>query len=137
MKSVLRSLVALALFGSSATLLTACDYASLSPGENPQSREGFSTPPGYTNADINRDSINYKQTVTKPIGKGSATDIKNGSVDDQLNSAPSGDNNTSPQTASGKMGSVDQNQGTAKGRKSSGGIGGGNGKSSNSSSGNM
>jgi hypothetical protein len=110
MKSVLRPLVALALFGSSATLLTACDYASLSPGKNPQEREGFSNPNGYTNADVNRDSINYKQTVTTPIGKGSATAIANGSDQDKLDSAPAGNSAASPQNASGTMGSADNAQ---------------------------
>jgi hypothetical protein len=110
MKFSFRSALALLLLGSSATLLTACDYASLSPGDNPQAREGFSNPNGYTNADINRDSINYKQTVTKPIGKGSATDIKNGSTQNKLDSAPGGNSATSPQTASGKMAPSDQAQ---------------------------
>ncbi len=120
MKVLLRPLVALVLLGSIATLLTACDY-KYSPGVNTQFEPGFSTPKGYTNADVNRDSINNQQTVTKPVGEGSATDIKKGGVNKQLNSAPAGDNNTSPQTASGKMGSTDQNQGTAKSPKASGG----------------
>jgi hypothetical protein len=124
MKVTFRPALALLLGLASATLLTSCDYASLSPGENPQFKEGFTNPPGYTNADVNADSINYKQTVRKPIGVGSATAIKNGSVDDQLNSAPSGDNATSPQTASGKKGSVDQNQDTnnKRGKGSSSGM---------------
>ena len=97
---------------SSAALLTACDY-KYSPGINPQYKVGFGTPPpGYTNAEINRDSINNKETVTKPIGEGSATAIKHGTVNDQLNSAPAGKSATSPQTASGQMGSVDQNGAT-------------------------
>ncbi|MEJ7663140.1 MAG: hypothetical protein WKG07_28160 [Hymenobacter sp.] len=107
MKVSFRPALAL-LLGSVATLLTACDY-SYSPGKNPQTSPGFSNPRGYTSADINADSINNRQIVTTPIGKGSATDLKNGTVDDQLNSAPAGTNTTSPQTASGKMGSVDQN----------------------------
>ena len=134
MKFLLRPVLALVLVGSAATLLTACDYASLSPGENPQEREGFTNPPGYTNADVNRDSINYKQNVHTPIGKGSAADIKTGSVDNQLNSAPSGDNNTSPQTASGKMGSTNQNQNNTKspGAQTDGsGSGNGGSKSTN------
>jgi len=110
MKFSFRPALALLLVASSATLLTACDYASLSPGDNPQAREGFSNPNGYTNADVNRDSINNRQVVTKPIGKGSATDIKNGSTQDKLDSAPAGNSATSPQTASGKMGSTDQAQ---------------------------
>ena len=111
MKVYFRSALAILLVGSSATLLTACDYTSLSPGKNLQSKEGFGNPPhGYTNADVNRDSINNRQTVTKPTGEGSATAVKKGSAQDKLNSAPAGDNATSPQTASGKMGSTDQNQ---------------------------
>lgn len=110
MKFSFRPALALLLVASSATLLTACDYSSLSPGKNLQSREGFSNANGYTNADVNRDSINYKQTVTKPTGEGSATAIKNGSVQDKLNSAPAGNSATSPQTASGKMGPADQAQ---------------------------
>ena len=117
MKFSLRPIVAVLLFGSSATLLTACDY-KYSPGVNMQFQAGFSNPKGYTNADINRDSINYKQTVTKPIGLGSATANKNGSVNDQLNSAPAGDNTTSPQTASGQMGSTDQNMSASTSPKS-------------------
>ncbi|QKG58614.1 hypothetical protein GKZ68_19450 [Hymenobacter sp. BRD128] len=105
-----RPALTLLLLASSATLLTACDYASLSPGDNPQAHEGFTNPNGYTNADINRDSISNKQTVTKPTGKGSATAIKNGSAQDKLDSAPAGNSTTSAQTASGKMASTDKNQ---------------------------
>lgn len=125
MKFSFRPALALLLVGSSATLLTACDYTSLSPGENPQSREGFSNPNGYTNADVNRDSINYRQTVTKPVGKGSATDIKNGSTQDKLDSAPAGNSATSPQTASGTMAPTDQAQNKAKGNASGGNGDGG------------
>jgi hypothetical protein len=119
MKFSFRPALALLLLGSSATLLTACDYASLSPGENPQFREGFSNPNGYTNADVNRDSVNYRQVVPKPIGKGSAADLKNGSAQDQLDSAPAGNSATSPQTASGTLGSTDQAQNQGKGNGSS------------------
>ena len=108
MKVSFRPALAL-LLGSVATLLTACDYSSLSPGYNPQERTGFSNPPGYTNADVNADSVNNREVVTTPIGVGSAQALKHATVDQQLNSAPSGDNTTSPQTASGQMGSVDQN----------------------------
>jgi hypothetical protein len=110
MKFSFRPALTLLLLASSATLLTACDYASLSPGENPQFREGFANPPGYTNADVNRDSINYQQNVHTPIGKGSAIDLKNGSSQDQLNSAPAGNSASSAQTASGQMAPTDQNQ---------------------------
>ena len=110
MKVFVRPALAFLLLASSATLLTACDYASLSPGYNPQAREGFGTTPTYTNADVNADSINNQQTVTKPIGVGSATAIKKGGVQAQLNSGPAGQNVTSPQTASGQMGPPSQNQ---------------------------
>jgi len=120
MKFSFRPVSALLLLASSATLLTACDYSSLSPGKNLQSREGFSNPNGYTNIDVNRDSINNKQTVTKPIGKGSATAIKNGSAQDKLDSAPAGNSAASTQTASGKMGSVDQAQPKATSTNGSG-----------------
>jgi hypothetical protein len=100
MNSSLRPALAL-LLGVSATLLTACDY-KYSPGVNTQFKHGFSGTPGYTNADINRDSVNYKQNVRKPIGKGSAADLASGTVDDQLNSAPAG-KSTTPQSASGKL----------------------------------
>ena len=102
-----RPVLAALLLAASATLLAACDY-KYSPGINPQFKDGFSNPPGYTNAEVNRDSINYQQNVHTPIGEGSATAIKNGSVDDQLNSAPAGKSSATPQTASGKPGSTDK-----------------------------
>lgn len=107
MNSSLRPALAL-LLGASAALLTACDY-KYSPGVNTQFRHTFTNPPGYTNADINRDSINYKQNVRTPIGKGSAADLATGSVDDQLQSAPGG-KSTTPQSASGKLDDVDKAQ---------------------------
>lgn len=103
-----RPVLAVLLLAGSATLLTSCDY-KYSPGVNPQFKDGFSNPPGYTNAEVNRDSINYKQNVHTPIGEGSATAIKNGTVNDQLNSAPAGKSAATTQTASGKLGSVDKN----------------------------
>ena len=105
MTSSLRPALAL-LLGVSATLLTACDY-KYSPGVNPQFKHGFTGTPGYTNADVNRDSVNYKQNVRQPIGKGSAADMATASTDEQLNSAPSG-KSTTPQTASGKLDGVDK-----------------------------
>jgi len=105
MTSSFRPALAL-LLGVSATLLTACDY-KYSPGVNTQFKHGFTGTPGYTNADVNRDSVNYKQNVRKPIGKGSAADMATASVDDQLKSAPSG-KSTTPQTASGKLDGVDK-----------------------------
>ena len=109
MNVIFRPALAL-LLGATATLLTACDYSSLSPGKNPQYQGGFTNAPGYTNADVNADSINYKQTVRKPIGKGSAQDLKTASAQEQANSSPAGSSATSPQTASGKLGPVDQAQ---------------------------
>lgn len=108
MKVSFRPALAL-LLGSVATLLTACDYVPYSPGINPQERTGFSNPPGYTNANVNADSVNDREIVTTPIGVGSAQALKHATVNEQLNSAPAGDNTTSPQTASGRMGSVNQN----------------------------
>ncbi len=127
MNVFLRAALGLSLISGAATLLTACDYAANSPGVNTQYTHAFVNPPGYTNADINRDSVNNKQTVTKPIGKGSATGIKNGTVNDQLNSAPAGKSAASSQTASGKIGPADQNQPQAKGNgvgKDAQGMGG-------------
>jgi len=115
MNVFLRSALSLTLISGAATLLTACDYAANSPGVNTQYTHAFVNPPGYTNADINRDSVNNKQTVTTPIGKGSAIAIKNGTVNDQLNSAPAGKSAASSQTASGQVGPADQNQAQSKG----------------------
>ena len=86
--------------GASA-LLTACDYQRYSPGVNTQYEHSFVNPPGWRNEDVNRDSINYKQNVLTPIGEGSATAIRKGTVQDQLNSAPSGKSASSPQAANG------------------------------------
>ncbi|MGI4835412.1 MAG: hypothetical protein ACRYFK_18320 [Janthinobacterium lividum] len=108
MSFLVRPVLATLLLAGSAALLTSCDY-KYSPGVNPQFKDGFSNPPGYTNAEVNRDSINYKQNVHTPIGEGSATAVKNGTVNDQLNSAPAGKSAATPQTASGQLGSTDQN----------------------------
>ena len=59
---------------------------------------------------MDRDSINNQQRVEPASGEGSATAIKNGTVQDQLNSAPAGANATGGQTASGQLGSTDQAQ---------------------------
>ena len=117
MNSSLRPALAL-LLGASAALLTACDY-KYSPGVNTQFKHSFTGTTTYTNADINRDSINYKQNVHTPIGEGSATALKNGTVDDQLNSAPAGKSSATPQDASGKMGSVDDAKPTGSESKAS------------------
>lgn len=96
------SFCALLGFGLGASaLLTACDYQRYSPGVNTQYEHSFVNPPGWRNEDVNRDSINYKQNVLTPIGEGSATAIRKGTVQDQLNSAPSGKSASSPQAANG------------------------------------
>jgi hypothetical protein len=104
MNRTFRSALAL-LVGTAA--LTACDYR-YSPGENLQFKTGFTNAPHWHSYDVNRDSINNRQRVEPASGEGSAKAIKQGSVKDKLNSAPSGDNAASPQAASGQMGSVDQ-----------------------------
>jgi hypothetical protein len=106
MNSFLRPALALLFSAASATLLTACDY-KYSPGVNTQFEHGFNGTPGYTNADVNRDSINNQQNVHAPVGKGSAADLKTASTDEQVQSSPGGKSASSPQSASGKMGSVD------------------------------
>jgi hypothetical protein len=95
------------LLGASAALLTACDY-KYSPGVNTQFEHGFNGTPGFTNADVNRDSVNYKQNVRTPIGKGSAADMNTASADKQQQSAPAGNSSASPQSANGQLGEVDQ-----------------------------
>jgi hypothetical protein len=90
------SCAALALLLGTAAL-TSCEYG-YSPGKN-QVRTDFTHAPKWRNEDVNRDSVNYKQRTTTPIGVGSATAIKNGTVDEQLESAPG---NNPGQTASGQ-----------------------------------
>ncbi|WP_035560571.1 hypothetical protein [Hymenobacter sp. IS2118] len=105
MKLSSRSALALLLGTALAGSLSSCDY-QWTPGVNTQFRHGFNNPPGWRNVDVNRDSINYKQETTPPIGVGSATAIANGTVQEQLNSAPAGQNATAPQSASGTMAPV-------------------------------
>ena len=109
MKLSLRPALALLLGTALAASLSSCDY-KYSPGENTQFKHGFTNAPGWHTSDVNRDSINNQQVVTAPTGEGSATAIKNGSVQDQINSAPAGNSATGGQTASGQKGSVDQAQ---------------------------
>lgn len=107
MKLSIRPALALLLGTALAASLSSCDYR-WSPGENVQFKHGFANPPGWHNSDVNRDSINYKQRVEPAGGVGSAAAIKNGSTQDQLDSAPAGNSTTSPQDASGQMASPDQ-----------------------------
>ena len=99
--------LALLLGTALAASLSSCDYR-WSPGENTQFRAGFTNAPGWHKSDVDRDSINNQQRVEPASGEGSATAIKNGTVQDQLNSAPTGNSATSPQDASGKLASPGQ-----------------------------
>jgi len=107
MKLSSRFALALLLGTALAASLSSCDYR-WSPGENTQFRTGFTNAPGWHKSDVDRDSINNQQRVEPASGEGSATAIKNGTVQDQLNSAPTGNSATSPQDASGKLASPGQ-----------------------------
>ena len=102
MKLSSRSALALLLGTALAASLSSCDYR-WSPGENPQFKHGFTNAPGWHNWDVNRDSVNYKQRVEPAGGEGSAAAIKNGTTQDQLNSAPAGNSSTGAQDASGRL----------------------------------
>ena len=102
MNLISRSALALLLGTALAASLSSCDYR-WSPGQNPQFKYGFVNPPGWHKSDVDRDSINNQQRVEPASGEGSATAIKNGTVQDQLNSAPAGASATSSQTASGQL----------------------------------
>ena len=109
MKLSTRSALALLLGTALAASLSSCDYR-WSPGKNTQFKHGFTKAPGWHKSDVDRDSINNQQRVEPASGEGSATAIKNGTVKEKLDSAPAGASATSPQDASGRMGSVDQTQ---------------------------
>ena len=101
--------LALALLGA-APALTACDYASNSPGVDTQYKTSFSWTPTWHTWDVDRDSLNNGTRVTYPNeqvqpagGEGSAAAIKNGTAQDQINSAPAGNSAASPQSANGKL----------------------------------
>ena len=102
MKLFTRSALALLLGTALAASLSSCDNR-WSPGKNPQFKRGFTNAPGWHNSDVNRDSINYKQVAPPASGEGSATAIKNGTVQEQLDSAPAGKDAASSQTASGQL----------------------------------
>lgn len=108
MKLSSRALLALLATGASASL-TSCDYQRFSPGLNTQFEHSFVNAPGWRNEDVNRDSINYRQEVHTPVGEGSATAIKNGTVQDQLNSSMAGKSAASPQAANGQNDATDRN----------------------------
>ena len=108
MKLSSRFALALVLGTALAASLSACDYR-WSPGQNTQFHHGFvNPPPGWHNSDVNRDSINNQQKVMAASGEGSAKAIKNGTVQDKLNSAPAGNSAATSQTASGQLAPVDQ-----------------------------
>ena len=109
MKLSSRSALALLLGTALAASLSSCDYR-WSPGENKQFKTGFTNAPGWHNSDVNRDSINNQQRVEPAIGVGSAKAIKNGTVQDQLDSAPAGKNAASTQTASGQLAPAKETQ---------------------------
>ena len=110
MKLFSRSALALLLGTALAASLSSCDY-HWSPGQNPQFKHGFTNaPPGWHKSDVDRDSINNQQRVEPASGEGSAKAIKNGTVQDKLNSAPAGANATTPQDASGRLAPIDQVQ---------------------------
>ncbi|OUJ71910.1 hypothetical protein BXP70_19995 [Hymenobacter crusticola] len=93
------------LLGTAATL-SACD-SRYAPGVDPQRVNDFdiSSAPPARKMEIYADSINYRQNVQPPAGKGSAAD-QNTSVDAQLESAPAGKSATSPQAPSGEPNDV-------------------------------
>ena len=105
MKLSSRSALALLLGTALAGSLSSCDYR-WSPGKNPQTVNNFNNPPGWRKVDVDRDSINNQQRTTEPGGVGSAAAIANGTVQDQLNSAPAGKSTAAPQSASGQMAPV-------------------------------
>ena len=111
MKLSSRSALALLLGTALSAALSSCDYR-WSPGQNPQFTHRFTKAPGWHNSDVNRDSINYKQRVEPAGGEGSAAAIANGTVQDQLNSAPAGNSASSPQDASGRMASPSKSTNT-------------------------
>jgi len=107
MKLFPRPAQALLLGTALAASLSSCEY-HWSPGKNPQFTHNFNNAPGWRTVDVDRDSVNRKQRVEPAGGDGSAAAIKNGTVQDQLNSAPAGKSTASPQSASGTMASPDK-----------------------------
>ncbi len=106
--------LALALLGA-ATALTACDYASNSPGVDTQYKTSFNWTPTWHTSDVRRDSVNDRQRVEPAGGEGSAAAIKKGTVKDKINSAPAGSSAASPQSANGKLAPVaDQSTSNSK-----------------------
>ncbi|HEX8326452.1 MAG TPA: hypothetical protein VF629_02840 [Hymenobacter sp.] len=107
MKLSFRPALALLLGTALAASLSSCDYR-WTPGVDSHYVNDFNNPPGWRNFDVYRDSINYKQVTPPPGGVGSAAAIEQGTVQDQLNSAPAGKSTASPQAASGTLASPDK-----------------------------
>ena len=101
---------ALAILLVATAPLASCDYEK-GPGKDPQYTKDFNTEAAKeaTSNEIARDSVNRVQNVQPPLGEGSAADQQQ-SVDKAMNSAPSGNTATSPQTASGQPAQVDKAQ---------------------------
>jgi len=117
MKQTSHLLLAL-LLGATATL-SSCD-SRYSPGVDPQRVNDFdmSSAPPARKMEIYADSINNRQNVQPPAGKGSAAD-QNTSVDAQLDNAPGGNSSTSmtPQGNGGKDPSSKNTGGTGSGNQ--------------------
>ena len=102
------------LIGATATL-TSCD-SRYAPGKDPQRVNDFDVsdaPPART-MEIYADSVNYRQNVQPPAGKGSAADM-NTSVNAELENSPSG-NSANAMTPQGGNTSLDLNP-TRKGNQ--------------------
>ncbi|SMB97771.1 hypothetical protein SAMN00120144_1612 [Hymenobacter roseosalivarius DSM 11622] len=101
---------ALAILLVATAPLASCDYQK-GPGKDTQFDRNLNleAAPEATSNEIARDSVNRVQNVQPPLGKGSAADQQM-SVDKAMNSAPSGNTATSPQTASGQPAPVGKAQ---------------------------
>jgi hypothetical protein len=93
---------ALAILLVATAPLASCDYEK-GPGKDTQYDRNFNTEAAKdaTSNEVARDSVNRVQNVQPPLGEGSAADQQM-STDNAMNSAPSGNTATSPQTASGQ-----------------------------------
>ena len=85
---------------AAAFAFTACDNTK-APGKDPIYKTNIDAVPPATATVTDLDSVNRTEQAPAPIGKGSAADISS-STDAALNSAPGGQNATTPQTASGR-----------------------------------
>lgn len=102
MKLSTRPALALLLGTALAASLSSCDY-HWGPGLNTQFKTTFTSPPGWHSSDVNRDSINNQPVATTPIGTGSATALKKGTVKERMDAAPAGKSAAQGQNASGQL----------------------------------